>query len=489
MSNSLQQRAVSSVYWTAIQQFGNQGIQFVVSIILARLLLPEEFGLIGMIYIFMGIGATLIDSGLGASIVRTTNPDQRDYSTVFFFNLFGSILIYGIMFVSAPLVAKFYGQESLIKIIRLYCLIFIFNAFSTIQLTRLQKSLNFKPETLSAIVSTVFSGVLGVYLAYSGYGVMSLVLMAITNSIVKATMLWVQTRWKPDWIFDKEKFKYHFGFGSRLMVSGILGTIYNNIYNVLIGKYFSTQQLGYYNRADTLILLPAGNIGTILGKVTYPLFAEVKDDEARLRNAYRKIMKMVIFIISPTLVFMGVLAEPLFRFMFTEKWLPAVPYFQILVLTGILYPIHVYNLNILQVKGRSDLLLKIEIIKKIIITIVVIISFQFGMIGLLWGMVFTSITSLFLNCHYSGKFLNYGLFKQINDMLPGILLSVIIGVVIYLIDSQVFNSNHDLIRLLVGVSLAILLYLAFAYLLKFEEPRNIKKLLLTKKQKIKTRYE
>ena len=331
------------------------------------MLLPEEFGLIGMIYIFMGIGATLIDSGLGASIVRTTNPDQRDYSTVFFFNLFGSILIYGIMFVSAPLVAKFYGQESLIKIIRLYCLIFIFNAFSTIQLTRLQKSLNFKPETLSAIVSTVFSGVLGVYLAYSGYGVMSLVLMAITNSIVKATMLWVQTRWKPDWIFDKEKFKYHFGFGSRLMVSGILGTIYNNIYNVLIGKYFSTQQLGYYNRADTLILLPAGNIGTILGKVTYPLFAEVKDDEARLRNAYRKIMKMVIFIISPTLVFMGVLAEPLFRFMFTEKWLPAVPYFQILVLTGILYPIHVYNLNILQVKGRSDLLLKIEIIRLLLL--------------------------------------------------------------------------------------------------------------------------
>ena len=483
MSNSLQQKAVSSVYWTSIQQFGNQGIQFIVSIILARLLLPEEFGLIGMIYIFMGIGSILISSGLGSSIVRTKNPDQRDYSTVFFFNLAGSILIYGIMFFSAPLVAKFYGQEVLVKIIRLYCLIFIINAFSTMQLTRLQKNLDFKPETKSTIVSTIVSGILGVALAYSGYGVMSLVWMAIAGSTIKAAMLWIQTGWRPDWIFDKEKFKYHFGFGSRLMVSGILDVTFVNIYNVIIGKYFSAQQLGYYNRADSLKQLPAGNVSAILSKVTYPLFAEVKDDEERLRNAYRKIMKMVIFIIAPILIFMGVLAEPMFRFLFTEKWLPAVPYFQILVATGILYPIHAYNLNILQVKGRSDLFLKLEIIKKIIVIIIVITAFRYGVIGLMWGKVAGSIIALFINCHYSGKFLNYGVWKQIADLMPGIALSIFVGTIIYFFDIKILSNNSDLIRLLVAGSTALLLYLAFSYLLKFKELKNIKEMLLVRKRK------
>lgn len=483
MSNSLRQKAVSSVYWTSIQQFSNQGINFVVSIILARLLLPAEFGLIGMIYIFMGIGTALINSGLGSSIIRTTNPDQRDYSTVFFFNLVGSIIIYLIMFIVAPLVAKFYDQSVLITIIRIYCLIFIINAFSTMQLIRLQKNLNFKPETKSTIVSTAISGILGIALAYRGLGVMSLVWMAVAGSIIKTLMLWIQTGWKPDWVFDKEKFKYHFGFGSRLMASGILDTVFNNIYNVLIGKYFSAQQLGFYNRADSLKQLPAGNVSAVLSKVTYPLFAELKDDAVRLKNSYRKIMKMVVFIIAPILVFMGVLGEPLFRFLFTEKWLPAVPYFQILVITGILYPIHAYNLNILQVKGRSDLFLKLEIIKKILIVVAVIAAFRFGVIGLMWAKVATSIIALYINCHYSGKFLNYGVWKQIGDLLPAILLSVFVGTIIYFVDIKLFIASADIIRILVGSTVAVLLYLTFSYLLKFQELKNIKEILLTKKAK------
>lgn len=483
MSNSLRQKAVSSVYWTSIQQFSNQGINFVVSIILARLLLPAEFGLIGMIYIFMGIGTALINSGLGSSIIRTTNPDQRDYSTVFFFNLVGSIIIYLIMFIVAPLVAKFYDQSVLITIIRIYCLIFIINAFSTMQLIRLQKNLNFKPETKSTIVSTAISGILGIALAYRGLGVMSLVWMAVAGSIIKTLMLWIQTGWKPDWVFDKEKFKYHFGFGSRLMASGILDTVFNNIYNVLIGKYFSAQQLGFYNRADSLKQLPAGNVSAVLSKVTYPLFAELKDDALKLKNSYRKIMKMVVFIIAPILVFMGVLGEPLFRFLFTEKWLPAVPYFQILVITGILYPIHAYNLNILQVKGRSDLFLKLEIIKKILIVVAVIAAFRFGVIGLMWAKVATSIIALYINCHYSGKFLNYGVWRQIGDLLPAILLSVFVGTIIYFVDIKLLIASADIVRILVGGTTAVLLYLTFSYLFKFQEIKNIKEILLIKKAK------
>lgn len=473
---SLKKQALSGMVWSAVQTFGNQIIGFGVSVILARLLLPAEFGLIGMIGIFMGISGALIGSGLGASLIRTDKPTQADYSTVFVFNMVGSIILYAIMFFAAPFIADFFEQPLLTSITRWYCLIFVINAFSAIQITHLHKNLDFKTETKASLTSTLASAVVGVSLAYNGFGVMSLVWMAIAGALVNNLMLWGQSGWKPSLLFDQQKFRYHFGFGSRMMVSGILDIIFTNAYILIIGKFYSPTQLGYYNRADSLKQFPVSTFSNILNKVTYPLFAEIKNDDVRLKSVYKQIMKMVIFIIAPILMLMGVLAEPLFRFLLTEKWLPAVPYFQILCVSGLLYPLHSYNLNILSVKGRSDLFLRLEILKKVLLTIILAASFSFGIYGLLWGQVLFSFAAFFINTHYSGKFLNYSSWEQLRDILPPIILSISMGVVVYLIDTGV-SVLPDLLRLLVAGSGGMIFFLTFARLFKFDSGKTVAELI------------
>lgn len=473
---SLKQQALSGMLWSSIQTFGNQFITFGVSIVLARLLLPEEFGLIGMIGIFMGIGGALIGSGLSASLIRTSDPDQADYSTVFVFNLVGSILIYGIMYAAAPFIADFFQQPILVKITRLYTLSFIINAFTAVQVTRLHKHLDFKTETKSSLTSTVVSAIVGISMAYSGFGVMSLVWMALAGAVVNTVMLWVQSGWQPSLIFDRQKFRYHFGFGSRMMFSGILDILFTNAYTLIIGKFYSAAQLGYYNRADSMKQLPVSTFSGILGKVTYPLFAKIKNDDVRLKSVYKQIMKMVVFIIAPILVLLGVLAEPLFRFLFTDKWLPAVPYFQILCVAGVLYPLHAYNLNILSVKGRSDLFLRLEVIKKVLLAVILATSFPFGIIGLIWGQVIFSLLAFFINTHYSGKFLRYSSWEQLLDILPALLLSAAMGALVFAVDISLGKSG-DLWRLTAGSAAGLIFFLTFATIFKFESWKTIAELI------------
>ena len=472
---SLKKQALSGMVWSAIQTFGNQITGFIVSIILARLLLPAEFGLIGMIAIFMGVSSVLISSGLGASLIRTDKPTQTDYSTVFVFNMVGSMLLYVIMFFAAPFIANFFKQPVLTSITRWYCLIFVINAFSAIQITRLHKNLDFKTETKASLISTAVSAIVGITLAYSEFGVMSLVWMAIAGAIVNNVMLWGQSGWRPSLLFDREKFSYHFGFGSRMMFSGILDIVFTNAYTLIIGKLYSPAALGYYNRADTLKQLPISNFSSILNKVTYPLFAEIKDDNIRLKSVYKQIMKMVIFVIAPVLMLMGVLAEPLFRLLFTEKWLPAVPYFQILCLSGLLYPLHSYNLNILSVKGRSDLFLRLEVIKKIVLVFVIAVSLPFGIYGLMWGRVVSSILAFFINTYYSGRFLNYTSWEQLRDIAPALLLTICMGSVVWVVDWE-FSTLPDFLRLLIAVTVGILFFLTFARIFKFDSGKTVAEL-------------
>ncbi|AMC10866.1 capsule biosynthesis protein CapK [Lutibacter profundi] len=464
---SLKKKALSGVFWTFLQQFSTQGIAFVVSVILARLLLPEEFGLIAMISVFMGIGTILMNAGLGSSLIRSKNPNQEDYSTVFFFNLGGSVVIYAIIFAIAPYIANFYNQDILTNIVRWYAITFIINAFSMIQLTRLTKLMDFKTQMIVAVPSLIVSGGVGIYMAYSGYGVWSLVGQILTQSIVSTLQLWYWSKWTPSWVFSKEKFIYHFNFGYKLTLSGILDTIFTNAYAIIIGKFFPIAKVGYYQRANSLQLFPVGSISAVIGKVSYPLFAKIQDDDVQLKSVYKKIMQMIVFIVAPTLIVLGVLAEPLFRFLFTEKWLPAVPYFQILIFTGILYPIHAYNLNILNVKGRSDLFLKLEVIKKTITIIVIVIAFQFGIYGLLYGSVLVSLLAFFVNTYYSGKFINYSTFEQVKDILPILALALITGILVYGIDYAVIKLfKYDLVRLLIGGFMAFVFYIPLSYLFK-----------------------
>lgn len=476
---SLRGTATKGIFWTFMQQFGGQLINFGVSLVLARLLMPEEFGLIGMIAVFMAIGQSLMDSGLTQSIIRSEDPNQEDYSTVFFFNLAGSIIVYFLIYFTAPLIASFYRQPALIEILRVYCLSFIIMAFSAVQFARLTKLMDFKTQMLVTIPSLVASGILGIYLAYQGFGVWSLVWRHLFQSFLQTVQLWIRSKWHPSLTFSVSKFKEHFNFGYKLTLSGLLDTVFSNIYQIIIGRYFVASQVGYYTRAQTLRQLPVSNISGALNKVTYPLFASIQNDDVRLKRVYKEIMLMVLFIIAPTLIIMGVLAEPLFRFLFTEKWLPAVPYFQVMCLGGILYPIHAYNLNILKVKGRSDLFLKLEIIKKILVVVVISISIRYGIMGLIWGQLITSIIALGINTHYSGKFIKYTTLEQLLDMIPIILLAFLVGASIWMADNFLnINQLNDFYRLaLLGIS-GTALYLFFAYIFKMDSLTSIKKIIL-----------
>ncbi|WP_232778323.1 lipopolysaccharide biosynthesis protein [Salegentibacter sediminis] len=453
--------------WTFAQQFGNQIIGFIISMVLARLLMPEEFGLIGMIAVFVSVGKVLVDSGLTQSLIRTKDPDQGDFSTVFYFNLVTSILIYGIIYFSAPLIASFYEQNILTNIIRLYCIIFIIDAFSTVQRTRMTKRLDFKTQTIVSIPSTILGGVVGLSMAYSGYGVWSLVWSNISSSFLSSIQFWIYSKWTPDLKFSAQKFKDHFNFGYKLMFSSLLEKVFSNIYLIVIGKYFSAGQVGFYTRAETMKQLPVRNISSALGKVTYPLFASIQDDNVRLKRVYKQLMQIVVFVIAPTLIFLAILAEPIFVFLFTEKWLPAVPFFQILCITGILYPIHSYNLNVLKVKGRSDLVLKLSVYKKILTVIGIVIGIQFGIFGLLYAQIILSFLVFFINAYYTEKFINYPAFEQIKDIVPIILLALIGGAAVYGLDQFIIDQTN-FIRITLGILLGTLTYLVFSYLIKLD---------------------
>lgn len=478
---SLRKQAISGLVWTFGMQFGNQLIGFIVSMILARILLPAEFGLIGMIAIFIAVGKSLLDAGLSQSLIRSQNSDQEDLSTVFFFNLAASFLIYILIYFSAPLIANFYNQPILINIIRIFCITFIISAFSSVQMARLTKIMDFKTQTLIGLPSTIAGGIVGIIMAYMGYGVWSLVWSSLISAFLGSLQLWIYSKWTPSLVFNIEKFKDHFNYGYKLTLSGLLDTIFNNIYLIIIGKFFSPAQVGFYTRAETMKQLPVTNISTALNKVTFPLFASIQDDDVRLKRVYKQLMQMVVFVIAPVLIFLGVLAEPTFRFLFTEKWLPAVPYFQILCVTGILYPIHAYNLNILKVKGRSDLFLRLEVIKKIIVVVTIAFTIKFGIIALLYGQIFTSLVAFFINTHYTGKFINYTTAQQAKDIIPIILLSALSGGVVFLLDQYLKLDNQiDIIRILGGSLIGLLVYLLLAQTFSFNSLNDLKKILIKK---------
>ena len=461
---SLKKQALSGFLWSSLQLLGTQGLGLIVSLILARLLLPAEFGLIAMLGVFMGIGSTLIGGGLTQSLIRSENLDEEDYATVFYFNLAGSILIYLIVYFSAPFIAAFYKQELLTIVVRVYSITFIINAFSAVQIARLIKKLDFKSQMKVSVPSLIMGSSVGIVMAYQGYGVWSLVASAVIQATASTIQLWYWAKWRPIWVFNFEKFKYHFNYGSKMMLSGLLETVFLNAYVIIIGKFFAPAQVGYYSRADTMSMLPVGIINTIVTRVTFPLFSAIQNEEERLKSVYVKIMQMVIFLVAPVLVIMAAIAEPLFRFLFTEKWLPAVPYFQILCFTAIMYPIHGYNLQILIVKGRSDLFLKLEVLKKVMIAVIILISLKYGIYGLLYGGLILSIVGFFVNTHFSGKYLNYTAWQQTKDLLPMIIISMLVGSAVYGVDSYFAgNGLHDFIRLCVGGILGITLYIALTY--------------------------
>ena len=477
---SLRKKAAISLVWTFTQQFGNQFIGFIVSLVLARILLPEEFGLIGMIAIVVAVGNALLDGGLTKSLIRDDDCDQRDYSTVFLFHLVASLFIYIVVYFSAPLVSSFYDRPILIDIIRIYGLNIIITSFSAVQLARMTKTMDFKTQAVIAIPAAIISGIVGIWMAYHGYGVWSLVWSSIISSTLNSLQLWYYSGWKPDFLFHKERFIKHFRYGYKLTLSDLLNRTFSNIFLIVIGKYFSAAQVGFYTRAETMKQLPVTNISNALNKVTFPLFVSIQNENERLKIVYKKLMLVVMFIISPVLSILAVLAEPLFVLLFTEKWLPAVPFFQVLCLTGLLFPLHSYNLTNLNVKGRSDLFLKLELIKKGLIIIGIVITLPLGIMALLYGQVIVSIIAFFFNAHYTKRFISYTSLEQIRDVMPILAVAALAGSFVFLSDYFLLEDELHIIRILLGGFVGILSYLSIAYFLKFSSLFELLKLIRRK---------
>lgn len=480
MSTSLRQSGKSGVLWSFLIQGGTQVINFVVTVLLARLLLPEEFGLIGMIAVFMAISRALLDGGFVSSLIRTKNADNIDYSTVFFVNLISSVILYGILFFTAPFIAAFYQKAILVDLVRVLGLILIINAFSLVQSAKLNKALRFKTQFKLQLPSLIISAGISIWMAYNHFGVWSLVAKDLIYAFLATIQLWWYGKWIPSFIFDKEKFRYHFNFGYKLSLTQVINTSFDNLYNVVIGKYFSAAQLGYFTRARSLEQLPTGFFYNAFNRVFYPLLAKISDDDAQLKHYYSQLMRIIVFVVTPTLVYLGVIAEPLFRWLLTEKWLPAVPYFQILLISGIFYPIHKYNLNICYLKGRSDLVLRLSMLHNSLLLVGALSAIWLGIYGLLYSLVIVTILITIINSFVSGRLISYDLKSQFLDLLPILLLNTLLGLTIYFLQQVWFYKFSDLWNIVASIVVLYTLYFSIAFIIKVNVVNNL--LFLIKKE-------
>jgi len=462
---SLKRKAIGGVVWTVIDTFVLRGLSLVATIILARWLGPEEFGLVGMIAVFIAIGTSITDSGLSSSLIRTKNADDSDFSTVFLLNLGVSLAVYLVLFFAAPFIAIFFKQSVLTNLVRVYCLSFIFSAFSAVQLARLNTTMQFKKITQLNLPGTVVGTLVGLAMGYFGLGVWSIVGMYLVSQLVKSISLWTSSSWRPSFKYSKEKAKYHYGFGYKLMLSSLLNTIFQNIYNIIIGRFYSARELGFFERSKSFNEYPVTTITSVISKVTFPILASLQDEKERISFVYKKLMQLTFFITAPLMLGASAIAEPLFTLVLGKQWLGAVPYFQILCLAGMFYPIHAFNLNVFKVYGRSDIFLKLEIIKKILISIGLLIGFQFGVIGLVWSSVITNYLALFVNTHYSAGIINYSSKDQFLDMLPTLIMSCAMFLIISL-SLGYFDNLHLFMQIILAVLIGLASYLIMSKIFK-----------------------
>lgn len=462
---SLKKQTISGLIWTFADTFLLRGLSFAATIVLARLLGPADFGLIGMIAVFVAIGTSLVDSGLSSSIIRTKNSNDEDYSTVFYLNFILSIVVYILLFAAAPLISDFYDQEILTNIIRLYCLSFIISAFSSVQLAILNKEMKFRKMMQINIPGTLLGIVIGIWMGYKGYGVWSIVWLYLITQLIQSLLLWIFSDWKPSLTFSLEKMKFHYNFGYKIMLSGLLDTVFKNIYNVIIGKFFSVQALGYYERAHTFNEYPVSALTSIINKVSYPLLANIQDEKEKISAVYKQLLNLTFFVTAPLMLIAAAVAKPLFLLLLGELWLPAVPFFQIISLSCIFYPIHSYNISILKVYGRSDLFLKLEVIKKIVIVISVLISLPFGIYSLVWSGVIVSLIALAINTSYSSSMINYNIKQQVSDMMPVMIISLIVAFACYFL--MLSLSDFSLyVQIVIPSVVGVSLYVIINYLIK-----------------------
>lgn len=466
---NIKEKTVRGIFWSFSDVILNQGIQFIIQLVLARLLIPEEFGVIGMITVFIAVSNTLIDSGFTNALIREKNVSQVDYSTVFYFNLISSIILYILLYFASPYISIFFNNYIIKSLLRVLALVLIINSFGLIQRTILTRNLDFKKQTIINSIASVISGILAIILAIIGWGVWALVVRMLFMQLIQAILLCYINRWSPSIEFSINSFKKLFGFGWKLLISSLIDTIYNNLYYLIIGKAYSATDLGYYTNAQKLRDVASTSISTAIQKVTYPVLSNIKDNNDDLKYRYRKIIKASVYITFPIMSGLAIVATPLIILLFGEEWRESIIYFKILCLPGMLYPLHALNLNILQVKGRSDLFLKLEIIKKVVGTILIIISIisKTSIIGLIWVIVLNSFISYFINSYYSKYIIDYSTFDQIKDILP----ITVITVIMFLVTDSLgyFINLGDIFQIIIQVISGVLVYILSSKIFNIEE--------------------
>ena len=457
-------------------------IQFVFGIILARLLLPEDYGLIGMITIFITISQALVEGGFSRALIQKKNADQIDYSTTFFFNFFISLVIYVILFGTAPLIANFYAQPLLIDLVKVVGLNVIISSVAIIQRTILIKKINFKIQAITNIIAGLTGALIGIGCAVSGFGVWSLVIQYLSRNIMTSLLFWILSDWKPSLIFSVTSLKKLFDFGSKILVSTFLAAAFQNIYLVVIGKVYKSEELGYFTRATLFKQIPASLVAAVMQSVTFPVLVDVIEDDTQVKKVMKRSVRLTAFLIFPMITILIVFAHPLILVLLTEKWLPTVVLLQILSAGIIFFPINMINTNFINAKGRSDLFLKLEIINNLLTILTLGITYSFGMITIAIGYVCVSCIGFFTYAYYSGRFIKYSGIKQVIDMLPYALVSIVMTLCGYFLWAY---TDQQLVQLIGGVTTSALGYLCCAHFFKFKEYEDIKTILRSKLKKKK----
>ena len=468
---SLKEKTVKGVGWSAMENVTKIGVTFVVSIVLARLLSPEEYGLIGILTIFIAIFNAIVDSGFTNALIRKQDATDVDYSTVFYINLVLSLILAVILFCCASPIAIFFERPELVDLTKVMSSVVVINALAIVQRARTTKAIDFKTQTKITFISSVGSGVIGITIAYMNYGVWALVWQQISNQLLSTIFFWIYNRWIPKFTFSWTSFKEMWSFGSKLLASGLIDTAWKEIYQVVIGKCYSPATLGLFTRAKQFADLCSSNLTSVVQRVSYPVLSSIQDDRVRLKSAYQRVIKTTMLPTFVLMLGMAACAESMIQVLIGKQWLGCVPMLQIICTYGMLYPLHAINLNMLQVQGRSDLFLKLEIIKKIIGIGPLLLGIFVDIYLMLVGSLVTSLISYYLNAHYSGPFLNYSIREQVKDILPSLKVAVAMALPVY---AMSFISINPFILLPLQIVVGAAITISICELTKLSEYLEIK---------------
>lgn len=479
---SLKDKTVKGVAWSGIDNVVQFGVSFVVSIVLARLLSPDDYGLIGLIAVFTAVCAAIINGGFTTSLIRKKDATDDDYNTVFIVNFGMSLLLYAVIFVCSPLIADFFNRQELIGLTRVSSLGMIVGALALVQQTHLTKRIDFKTQTKITFLASICSGIIGIAMAFMGVGVWALVAQGLSIQILRTVLLWFYNKWIPKLRFSSASFHELFGFGWKMMASSLLDTVWKELYQVVVGKFYSPATLGQYTRAKGFSQLFSSNLTSVIQRVTYPVLSNIQDDQARLVPAFRRIIRTTMFITAVCMFFLGAISEPLLYCLIGPKWHEASTYLPLICISGSLYPLHAINLNMLQVQGRSDLFLGLEIAKKIVGILPLVVCIIYGVMPMLYVNLLTGVICYFLNSYFSGKLLGYSSWMQIKDVAPSYMVAMLVAFSVWFL-KYIPVTNWIILPLQVLTGCTVLLF--FCEKTKMNEYLEIKHILMPYFRKMK----